>query len=101
MKAGSIVVFKIVSGEELIGEVFNPLGECVLIKNPAVVMMQRTEQGMGVALMPYLPYCDGPVTFHKSALVAEGEPSQNMVNEYNRIFGAGIQIAPASALATL
>ena len=101
MKAGSIVVFKISSGEELIGEVFNPLGECVHIKNPAVVMMQRTETGMGVALMPYLPYCDGPVNFYKSAIVAEGEPSQNMVNEYNRIYGAGIQIAPASALATL
>ena len=29
MKAGSIVVFKITSGEELIGEVFNPLGDCI------------------------------------------------------------------------
>ena len=101
MKAGSITVFKIVSGEELIGEVFNPLGDSVYIKNPAVVIMQRTESGMGVALMPYLPYCDGPVNFYKAAIVAEGEPSQNMVNEYNRIFGAGIQVAPASALAGL
>lgn len=101
MKAGSIVVFKITSGEELIGELFNTYADTIEVKNPAVVMMQRTESGMGVALMPYLPYCDGAVTFYKNALVAEGEPSQNMVNEYNRIFGAGIQIAPASALVGL
>ena len=68
------------------------------IKNPAVVMMQRTEQGMGVALMPYLPYCDGNISFHKNGIIAEGEPSQNMRNEYNRIFGSGIEIVPASAL---
>ena len=101
MKAGSIVIFKLVSGEEMIGEVFNNYDQYVEVKNPAVVMMQRTENGVGVALMPYMPYCDGPITFNKSGMVAEGEPSQNMVNEYNRIFGAGIQVAPASALAGL
>jgi hypothetical protein len=101
MKPGSIVIFKLVSGEEMIGEVFNTYGESEEIKNPAVVIMQRTEQGMGVALMPYMPYCDGNISFNKHSIVATGEPSQNMVNEYNRIFGAGIQVAPASALSGL
>ena len=101
MKPGNIVVFKLVSGEEMIGEVHNTYGESEEIKNPAVVMMQRTEQGMGVALMPYLPYCDGNISFNKSGIIATGEPSKNMINEYNRIFGAGIQVAPASALAGL
>ena len=101
MKPGSIVIFKITSGEEIIGEVFTPLGHSVEIKNPAVVMLQRAENGVGIALMPYMPYCDGNVSFYNSSIVAEGTPSQNMINEYNRIFGSGIQIAPASALAGL
>ncbi len=101
MKAGSIVIFKLVSGEEMIGEVFNTYAEHHEIKNSAVVMLQRTEQGMGVALMPYMPYCDGNIKFFKDSIVAEGEPSQNMVNEYNRLYGSGIQVAPASALAGL
>ncbi len=101
MKAGEIVVFKLVSGEEMIGEVFNHYSESHEIKNPAVIMLQRTEQGVGVALMPYMPYCDGNVSFYKQAIVAVGEPSQNMVNEYNRLYGSGIQVAPASALAGL
>lgn len=97
----NIIVFKLVSGEEMIGEVFKELDNHVEVKNPSVVMLQRTEQGVGVALMPYMPYCDGAIKFARSAMVAEGDPSQNMINEYNRIYGAGIQIAPASALATL
>lgn len=101
MKAGNIVVFKIASGEEIIGEVFIPLGESVKIKNPAVIMMQRAEQGVGIALMPYMPYCDESVTFNKSAMIAEGVPSQKMINEYNRIFGSGIEVVPATALSGL
>ena len=101
MKAGEIAVFKLVSGEEMIGEVFNHYNDHHEIKNPAVIMLQRTEQGVGVALMPYMPYCEGSVMFHKASIIAEGEPSQNMINEYNRIYGAGIQIAPASVLSVV
>ena len=101
MKAGDIVVFKIVSGEEMIGEVFITFSESIKIKNPAVIMLQQTEKGVGVALMPYMPYCEGDVDFNKSAIVAEGKPSQSMINEYNRIYGAGIQIAPASILSVV
>ena len=101
MKTGSIAIFKLVSGEEMIGEVFDYNDKALVVKNSAVVMLQRTEQGMGVALMPYMPYCDGNISFYRSALVAEGEPSQNMVNEYSRLYGSGIQIAPASALVGL
>ena len=92
MKAGDIVVFKIVSGEEMIGEVFITFSESIKIKNPAVIMLQQTEKGVGVALMPYMPYCEGDVDFNKSAIVAEGKPSQSMINEYNRIFGSIIFI---------
>jgi hypothetical protein len=101
MKAGRIVIFKLVSGEEMIGEVFDLNDKTIVVKNSAVVMLQRTEQGMGVALMPYMPYCEGNIKFFKDAIVAEGEPSPNMVNEYNRLYGSGIQIAPASALVGL
>lgn len=101
MKQGSVAVFKIVSGEEIIGEVSLVDDSYYSFENPAVVMLQRTEQGVGVALMPYMPYCDGKVSFYKNCIVAVGEPSQNMINEYNRLFGSGIQVAPASALAGL
>ena len=95
-----IKVYKVVSGEEIIAEVFNVLGEVVVLKNPAVIVMQQTQKGVGVALAPFMPYAEEEkITLSKSAIVAETIPATTMVNEYSRIFGSGIQIAPASTLA--
>jgi len=97
----NIVVYKMVTGEELIGEVFNRYDSFIELKNPAQIILQRTEQGMGVGLAPYMPYVEGNLNLSRSAILADGIPNQQMANEYNRIFGSGIQIAPASALAGL
>ena len=101
MNLGKTYIFKIVSGEEIIGELFNSYDTHYEIKSAAVVVMQQTQQGMGIALMPFMPYADGNVSLSRNTITATAEPSQNMVNEYNRIFGSGIQVAPASALAGL
>lgn len=97
----TVKVFKMINGEEIIGEMFNAYGDHHEIKNPAQIMLQRTEQGMGVGMAPYMPYATGNIKLYKNAIASECEPDQNLVNEYNRIFGSGIQVAPASALAGL
>jgi hypothetical protein len=98
----TVKVYKMINGEDIMGEVFNsPMMDPIELKNPSQIVLQRTETGMGVALAPYMPFADGNVKIHKHAIASECTPDQNMVNEYNRIFGSGIQIAPASALATL
>lgn len=97
-----VKVFKLINGEELISEVFNTYEGHYELKNPANIMLQPTQSGqMGVGIAPYMPYADGNVTLNWSAVAAEATPEQSMINEYNRIFGAGIEIAPASALAGL
>lgn len=97
----SIKVYKLLNGEELIAEQFNVYDRHYELKNPAQIVLQQTPQGVGVALAPYMPYVEGNLKLSKSAIAAEGEPNQQMQNEYNRIFGSGIQVAPASALAGL
>jgi hypothetical protein len=97
-----VKVFKLINGEELISEVFNTYPDNYELKNPANIMLQQTGNGqMGVGIAPYMPYADGNVELYKSAIAAEAVPEQSMINEYNRIFGAGIEIAPASVLAGL
>lgn len=97
-----IKIFKLISGEEIIGELFNPYDKHYEVKNPAVIVMQQSERGVGIALMPFMPYSEGHTTnIMRHAILVEAEPSQNMVNEYNRIYGSGIEIASASALAGL
>lgn len=95
----SIKVFKLINGEEIIGEIFNHFDRHIELKKPASIVMQRTEQGVGVGLAPYMPYATGNIDLHRTAIASEGLPDTQLVNEYNRIFGSGIQIAPASALA--
>lgn len=99
--SAKVKVFKMINGEEIIAEVFNYFDRHIELKNPAQIMLQRTETGMGVGIAPYMPYADGNIDLIKTAVSAECIPDQNLINEYNRIFGAGIQIAPASALAGL
>jgi len=98
----TVKVYKMINGEDIMGEIFNSeMMDPIELKNPSQIVLQRTETGMGVALAPYMPFADGNVKIHKHAIASECIPDQNMVNEYNRIFGSGIQVAPASALAGL
>ena len=94
-------VFKLINGEEIISEIFNYYDQTVELKKPAQIVVQQTERGMGVGLAPYMPYVEGNVSLYRNAIASEGEPVEQMQNEYNRLFGSGIQIAPASALAGL
>jgi hypothetical protein len=95
-----IKVFKLISGEELIGKV-EVTGMGYTIEAPATILMQQTKDGVGLALMPYMPYTEGKVILFSQSIATEGEPSKKMINEYNRLFGSGIEIAPASALVGL
>jgi hypothetical protein len=40
-----------------------------------------------------MPYAEGKISIRTTAIAAEGEPDQKLVNEYNRLFGSGIVIA--------
>jgi hypothetical protein len=97
----TVKVYKMINGEDIIAQEIKADSTCYELKAPAQIVLQQTEKGMGVAIAPYMPYASGNITLYYSAIAAECTPDQNMVNEYNRIFGSGIQVAPASALAGL
>lgn len=95
-----IRVFKLLNGEEIIAETKGVDGGYKLT-DPAAIVIQQTAQGVGVGLAPYMPYAEKDITLFKTAIATEGIPAQNMANEYNRIFGSGIEVVSASALAGL
>jgi hypothetical protein len=94
-----IKVFKMINGEEIISKV-KTIGGGYELENPANIVMQQTEKGVGVAIAPYMPYASGAVTLYLSAVASEASPDIKMENEYNRVFGSGIQIASADSLVT-
>jgi hypothetical protein len=97
----TVKVYKMINGEEIIGQELKADSTNYEIKAPAQIVLQQTDKGMGVAIAPYMPYASGNINLYYTAIAAECIPDQNMINEYNRIFGSGIQVAPASALAGL
>lgn len=97
----TVKVYKLINGEELIAEVFSEKEEVTVLKSAASIVLQQTKDGMGVGLAPYMPYVNGNIELYKQSIAATGNPDPNMVNEYNRLFGSGIVMAPASALTGL
>lgn len=91
----SVKIYKLVTGEEVIGEESTSDREGVSLKNPAIILMrQMPDEKFTVALAPYMAYAEfGTVHIHHRAIAADCEPSIQMVNEYNRIYGSGIEIA--------
>lgn len=96
-----IQVFKMINGEEIIADVVNDLDHAFEVHHAANIMLQQTEEGVGVAIAPYMPYAKGNPLLYKTAIQAQSTPDENMENEYNRIFGSGIEIVPASKLQTV
>ena len=89
----AIKILKLVSQEDIICdyEVMED-GSLSLLK-PAKIMMFPTENGgMGMAIMPWVPFSDDPsITLKERSLLIEPmEPSIEMRNEYNQRFGSGI-----------
>ena len=95
-----IKVFKMINGEELIGEIFNVYADYIELKAPAQIVMQQTKEGLGVAMAPYMPYATGNIELHKQAIASSGIPDVKIENEYSRLFGSGIQIASAGSVPT-
>lgn len=90
----NIKVFKLINGEEIISKADETsLGWT--LSSPAQIIMQQTKEGVGVALAPYMPYSTGDITMYQHAVTSEADPDVKMENEYNRLFGSGIQIASA------
>ena len=87
-----IVCLKLMTGEELICKEVMPGA----YKDVAAIMMVPGSQNngqIGLALMPFLPYSDNDTfNIRHDAIMIEHVPSTEMLNNYSRKFGAGIQV---------
>ena len=91
----TVKIFKMINGEvnmaEIVSEQFG--SGYYVVNEPASVMLQERDGGVGVGIAPYMPYAEGKVTIRLNAIAAEADADQKLVNEYNRLFGSGIVIA--------
>jgi len=91
----TVKIFKMINGEVIMADIVSEdFGQGHYVVNePASVMLQERDGGVGVGIAPYMPYAEGKVNIRINAIAAEAEADQKLVNEYNRLFGSGIVIA--------
>jgi hypothetical protein len=88
-----IKIIKLTTGEEIMGDV----NEDYAIREPAILQMvpSRTDPNKAaMALIPYSPYSkNNRLELNAEHIIWESEPVEELYNQYNSIFGSGIQIA--------
>lgn len=70
----------------------------ILIKEPVQVVVQPTKDGPMMGFAPFLDYAEEfntGITLAKEDILCITTPSRELVNQYNKMFGSGIQIASA------
>ena len=91
-----IKVVKLTSGEEIIGDV-SETSDNITVKNPCYLQMvpSRTDPNMpAMALVPSsLHLEDKSFTVSKTHVIYNHNPVKDLYNQYNSVFGSGIQLS--------
>lgn len=95
----TVKAIKLVTGEEIMGEVESETSTHITLENPVQVALQPTRTGeMGLSFLPFMPYL-GKVKYDipldKTILVKEVD--EQMKNQYNSVFG-GIVVPPKTLI---
>lgn len=67
-----------------------------LLKQPVQVVMQPTQSGPSLAFIPFVEYCEEfktGIRISKENVLFESTPITELINQYNKVFGSGIEIA--------
>jgi hypothetical protein len=96
----TIKAVKLISGEELVGEVHHEEEGSVSLKNVMLILIQRDKDGnLGIGFLPFAPYLgkEAVFDFPESKTTFVKEVDTQMANQYNSIFG-GIVTPPKSLI---
>jgi len=94
----AIKILKLTSVEDIIGDYEEKDGECIINKPAKIIMFPSENSGMGMAIMPWVPFAkDEVVSIKKECIMVIMEPADDMKNEYSQRFGSGV-ITPSKSL---
>jgi len=96
MKSEKLVTLK--TNHTILAQVSNTENNSVLLKEPVQVVLQQTQQGPMMGFAPFLEYCEEfnhGIEISMDDVLCITTPSRELVNQYNQVFGSGIQIASA------
>lgn len=100
----NVQVFKLLTGEDVLGELLSDSQTVYTIKNPVGIAVVRGQNGQpNVGLSPFPLHADqkkdSTIDIPKSSVVYSYVPAEDFLANYNQIFGSGI-VLPSKQLIT-
>jgi len=91
----NVKIIKLVTGEEIIGEVLNDGGKLITIKNPVLIAVMRGKDGVpNVGFAPFPTYSDDKkdkvFDFRLEHVLYSYVPADDFKQNYDSIFGLGL-----------
>lgn len=88
-------------GVNMIADVIEEFSDEIIVKKPAAIFTQQQKDQVMLAFSPFLEYTlefASGMAIKTDDILGVFTPNTEMVNEYNKAFGSGIQIATADVL---
>jgi len=100
-----IIVLKLITGEEVLGEVESQSETEYVLVNPVGIAVVRGKDGQpSVGFAPFPIHAeqktDATVALAKKNVVYSYVPAEDFITNYNQIFGSGIVLPPTKQLIT-
>jgi len=70
----------------------------IAVKQPVQLVVQQTQNGPMMGFNPFLDYAEEflkGIKIKMSDVLCINTPSRELINQYNKVFGSGIEIASA------
>jgi len=96
-----IRLFRMRSGEDVIGDVESENQEFINLESPAVLMPVQGNQGgqMQMGMVPWQPFSKATnFQLPRDWIVTESDPTDDVADGWRRSFGSGIDVPPKSML---
>ena len=101
----NILAMKLVTGEDVLGEIESESETEFVISNPVGIAIVRGKDGQpNVGFAPFPIHAEqktgATVALNKKNVVYSYGPAEDFINKYNQIFGSGIVLPPTKTLIT-
>ncbi len=97
-----VKIIVLLNGQHMIGKVIKEDEKELTIEAPAVILTGedgKEQKRMSLAFAPFLPFSSDKVfTFRSDMILTTSIPAEALTNEYNRMFGSGLDIITKPSL---
>ena len=100
MTVGMIKLLRLKSGEDIVTDIVGENSEFLIVKNPAMLMPVGDGRGgsVQIGLTAWMPFSEAKdFEVPRDWILITTEPAQDIVNNYNQVFGSGIVVPQVSS----